>query len=173
MNKLHKKVYLPERHAVSLLVLKRSVYACSCLCSYCTSFDCILRLMNVLLRPLIWILFLFLKLSLIVNSFVSSLVNQILICFINFNVNESWSVCSEMFFLKVNWEMICHKMMTSFLFPFCFKIQKYVLSVEALVTNTGSNWITSLWVASKFIQYIHKSEEPNGLFYEFTNSSVV
>lgn len=122
-------------------------------------------------RPIhIWICFFFLKLSLIVNSIDSTLVNQIvnfLICFINFNVSESCSACSEIFFLNINWEMICHRMMISFVFPFCFKIQKDVLSVEALVTNTSSTWITSLWVASEFIQYIHKSEEPNGLIYEF------
>jgi hypothetical protein len=115
-------------------------------------------------------LFLFLKLSLIVNSIDSTLVNQIvkfLICFNNFNVSESWAACSEVVFLNINWEMICHKIVISFVFPFCFKIQKDVFTVKALVTNTGSTWITSLWVASEFMQYIHKSEEPNGFIYEF------
>lgn len=167
MNKLCENVCLPERHAVSLLVLKRSVYACFDLCALISLH---IAINECTVKPIHMNLFLFLKLSLIVNSIVSTLFNQIvkfLICFIDFNVSESWSACSEMVFLNINWEMICHKMMISFVFPFCFKIQKDLLSVEAPVTNTGSTWIPSLWVTPEFIQYILKSEEPNGFIYEF------
>jgi hypothetical protein len=56
---------------------------------------------------------------------------------------------------------------------FYFRFEQDLLAVaEALAANTGFNWMTSLWVASEFVHCIHKSEERNGLIYEFLLSTV-